>query len=156
MILIYSLRFKIEVMFKQTVHQIGSFLYRFWLKIMSPKKRGSGDQNLQFYPKKYKQAVAKKLRSYHLFILLGFISHGLVQYLSIYAHELVWKNYGTWLRTIRPNTLPSEMVVSLAMKNTYNEFLVDDEYGSIFKKFVLQKMDPNRLRYLIPKILEAA
>ena len=48
------------------------------------------------------------------------------------------------------------MVVSLAMKNTYNEFLVDDEYGSIFKKFVLQKMDPNRLRYLIPKILEAA
>lgn len=51
MIFIYSLRFKIEVMFKQAVHQIGSFLYRFWLKIMPPKKRGSGDQNLQFCSK---------------------------------------------------------------------------------------------------------
>ena len=143
-------------MFKQAVHQIGSFLYRFWLKSMPPKKRGSGNQNLQFCSKKFKQAVARKLRSYNLFILLGFIAHGLIQYLSIYAHEAVWNNYRTWLRTIRPNTLPSEMVVSLAMKNTYNEFLVDDEFRSIFKKFLLQKTDPNRLRYLIPKISEAA
>ena len=156
MIFIYSLRFKIEVMFKQAVHQIGSFLYRFWLKTMDPKRRGSGEQNLQFYPKKFKQAVAKKFRSYHLFILLGFIAHGLVQYLSIYAHGAVWRSYGTWLRTIRANTLPSEMVVSLAMKNTYNEFLVDDEFSPIFKKFLLQKIDPKRLRYLIPKISEAA
>ena len=156
MIFIYSLRFKIEVMFKQTVHQIGSFLYRFWLKSMPPKKRGSGDQNLQFCSKKYKQAVAKKLRSYHLFILLGFIAHGLVQYLSIYAHGVVWKNCGTWLRTIRPNTLPSEMVVSLAMKNTYNEFLADDQFEPIFKKLLLQKMDPKKLRYIIPKFSAAA
>ena len=156
MIFIYTLRFKIEVMFKQAVHQIGSFLYRFWLKSMPPKKRGSGNQNLQFCSKKFKQTVAKKLRSYNLFILLGFISHGLVQYLSIYAHEAVWNNYGTWLRTIRPNTLPSEMVVSLAMKNTYNEFLADDKFETIFKKFLLQKIEPKRLRYLIPKNAEAA
>jgi hypothetical protein len=98
-IFIYGLRFKIEVLFKQAVHQVGVFLYRFWLKMMPSKKRGSGDQNLQFSPKKFKESVAKKLRAYHLFILLGFIAQGLLQYLSIYAHEIVWKNFGTWLRT---------------------------------------------------------
>ncbi|OGT44206.1 MAG: hypothetical protein A3F13_05665 [Gammaproteobacteria bacterium RIFCSPHIGHO2_12_FULL_40_19] len=30
----YSIRFKIEVAFKQAVHQIGAFMYRFWLRIM--------------------------------------------------------------------------------------------------------------------------
>ena len=156
MIFIYGLRFKIEVLFKQAVHQVGVFLYRFWLKIMKPKARGSGDQNLQFAPEKFKKSVAKKLRAYHLFILLGFIAQGLLQYLSIYTHETVWKNFGTWLRTIKPNTLPSEMVVSHAMANTYNEFLTDDKYISIFKKFLLQKINMKRFRYMIPSEAEAA
>jgi hypothetical protein len=156
MVFIYSLRFKIEVLFKQAVHQVGVFLYRFWLKMMKPIARGSGDQCWQFASKKFKESVAKKLHAYHLFILLGFIAQGLMQYLSIYYHELVWKNFGTWLRTIRANTLPSEMVVALTMTNTYNEFLVDDKYMSIFKKFLLQKIDIKRFRYLIPTKADAA
>jgi len=156
MIFIYGLRFKIEVLFKQAVHQVGVFLYRFWLKIMNPIARGSGNQNLQFASRKFKENVARKIRAYHLFMLLGFIAQGLMQYLSIYAHETVWKNFGTWLRTIKPNTLPSEMVVSLAMANTYNEFLMDDKYMSIFKKFLLQKIDIKRFSYLLPSKAEAA
>jgi hypothetical protein len=156
MIFIYGLRFKIEVLFKQAVHQVGVFLYRFWLKTMAPKKRGSGEQNLQFAPKKFKASVAKKIRSYHLFILLGFIAQGLLQYLSIYARDTVWRNFGTWLRTIRANTPPTEMVVSLAMTNTYNEFLEDGKNMSIFKKFLLQKIDGRQLRYPIPTRADAA
>ena len=123
---------------------------------MKPIVRGSSDQNLQFASRKFKENVARKLRSYHLFMLLGFIAQGLLQYLSIYYHEVVWKNFGTWLRTIRKNILPSEMVVALAMKNTYFEFLIDGEYCSIFKKFLLKKIDIRRLRYLIPTKAEAA
>jgi hypothetical protein len=48
------------------------------------------------------------------------------------------------------------MVVSLAMTNTYNEFLMDEKYISIFKKFLLQKIDMKRFRYLIPSKAEAA
>jgi hypothetical protein len=156
LIFIYSIRFKIEVMFKQAVHQIGVFFYRFWLKMMAPVKRASGDRNLQFAPNKFKEGVTRKLRSYNLFILVGFIAQGLLQYLSIYSSEIVWKNFGTWLRTIRQNMLPSEMVVSVAMANTYNEFLVVDKYVPIFKKFLLEKIDIKRLRYLIPTKAEAA
>ena len=140
-ILCYSLRFKIEVLFKQAVHQIGTFMYRFWLKVMKPRKRGdaSGDWNLHFASPKFKERVAKKLRVYHLFIQLGFIAQGLMQYLSIYCYKKIWKNFGSWIRTIRDETLPSEKVVALSLTKTYNQFLIDEtEYG-IFKKFVRRR-----------------
>lgn len=140
----YSLRFKIEVSFKQAVHQMGTFMYRFWLKVMKPKKRKSGDQQLQFAPVYFKKKVAKKIQAYHLFIQLGLIAQGLMQYLSIHRHEMVWKNFGSWLRTIRDNTLPSEKVVSLSLSSTYDEFLADDQNEGIFKKFLRERMDVNQ------------
>jgi hypothetical protein len=142
----YTLRFKIEVMFKQAIHQIGAFMYRFWLKAMLPTKRGSGDCVLQFAPIDFKEKVLKKLNAYHLFIQLGFIAHGLMQYLSIHHHQLVWKNFSTWLRTIRDNTLPSEKVVSLALGRSYIEFLIDDTMGAIFKKFLRRRTDISQLQ----------
>lgn len=153
---IYGLRFKIEVFFKQVVHQVGAFLYRFWLKKMAPKKRGSENQFLQFSTKKFKESIAKKICSYHLFIQVGFIAHGLLQYLSMHCREAVWKNFGTWLRTIRPNTLPSEMVVARAMATTYAEFLADGQYCSILWKFIRQKLDIRRFRHEIPTTAEVA
>jgi hypothetical protein len=139
-IMAYSLRFKIEVCFKQAVHQIGAFMYRFWLKAMAPRKRKSSDQQLQFAPAEFKKKVLKKLNAYHLFIQLGLIAQGLMQYLSIHCHVIVWKNFGSWLRTIRPNTLPSEKVVSLSLSSTFERFLADEQDHGIFKKFLKQKM----------------
>jgi hypothetical protein len=135
-IFIYSLRFKIEVLFKQAVHQIGTFMYRFWLRAMATKKRGSGDQLLQFAPKDFKEKVVKKLYAYHLFIQLGLIAQGLTQYLSIHHFQIVWQNFGTWLRTVRKNTLPSEKVVAHALSRTYFVFLIDGVKYVTFKKFL--------------------
>jgi hypothetical protein len=146
LILIYSLRFKIEVLFKQAIHQIGAFMYRFWLKMMPPKKRGTGDQLLQLAPTQFKEGVLRKLHAYHLFIQLGFIAQGLIQYLSIHHYQTVWKCFGTWLRTIRPNTLPSEKVVSLALSRTYIEFLIDDTKQAIFKKFLRDRTDMSQIQ----------
>ena len=141
----YSLRFKIEVSFKQAVHQIGTFMYRFWLKAMRPRKRGHGDQQLHFAPPDFKEKVARKLRAYHLFMQLGFIAQGLMQYLSIYHHKQIWKNFGSWLRTIRDDTLPSEKVVALALSKTYFEFLIDGTKFTIFKKFLNKRTDVTQL-----------
>jgi len=142
----YSLRFKIEVMFKQAVHQVGAFMYHFWLKAMLPRKRGSGDIILQFEPDNFREKVAQKLNAYHLFIQLGFIAHGLMQYLSIHCYQMVWRNFGTWLRTIRSNTLPSEKVVALALSRTYIEFLIDNTIGCIFKKFLRKRTNISQLQ----------
>ena len=141
LILGYALRFKIEVLFKQAVHQLGTFMYRFWLKTMMPRRRGkaSGDSLIHFAPKDFKEKIKKKINSYHLFIQLGFIAQGLLQYLSIYHYNVVWKTFGSWLRTIRDETLPSEKVVAMAMSRTYHHFIDDEQKESIFKKFLLQR-----------------
>jgi hypothetical protein len=145
-IYIYSLRFKIEVTFKQAVHQIGTFMYKFWIKCMSKTKVGDGDRMLHFISPEDKQKIKDKLNAYHLFMLLGFIAQGLMQHLATNHGALVWKGFGSWLRTIRPNAAPSEKVVSLAMSNTYGHFLLVEEITSIFKKFIRSVTDFNQVR----------
>jgi hypothetical protein len=156
LMMIYGLRFKIEVFFKQAVHTVGAFLYRFWLKSMTRNNRKSGDQVLQFSSKKFKKSVAKKIRSYHLFIQAGFIAHGLLQYLSMHHHQTVWKHFGTWIRTIRSNALPSEMVVAKSLTSGYFEFLVDDQNNPILKKFIREKTNPSRFWHEMPSMAKAA
>lgn len=137
----YGFRFKIEVMFKQAIYQIGTFMYRFWMKMMAPTKRFGKEKILQFAPKSFKNKVKEKQKAYNLFIQLGFIAQGLMQYLSIHDAQLVWNNFGSWLRTIRGTLPPSEKVVSLAMSNTFLEFLVDCKTEPIFKKFIQKRID---------------
>jgi hypothetical protein len=157
LIMLYGLRFKIEVLFKQVVHQIGAFLYRFWIKSIEPRTRKQrGDQSLADFNKTLQRRIAKKMHAYHLFILCGLISQGLLQYLSIHYYKAVWSSFGTWLRTIRDNTLPSEMVTAWAMTRTYDYFLEDEQDVSIFKKFLLQKIARRREKYQIPINAEAA
>ena len=157
LIMLYGLRFKIEVLFKQAVHQIGAFLYRFWIKSIPPRARKDrGDKNLEDFNARLQLRIAKKMHAYHVFILCGLISQGLLQYLSIHYYKSIWPSFGTWLRTIRDNTLPSEMVTALVMTRTYNDFLEDEQDMSIFKKFLVGKIAVRRLRYLIPASAEAA
>ena len=40
----YGVRFKIEVSFKQAVHAIGTYGYRFWMAEMDPRPNRSGNQ----------------------------------------------------------------------------------------------------------------
>ena len=58
----------------------------------------------------------------------------------------VLANFGTWLRTIRPNTLPSEKVISLTMSRLYIEFLLDGTKQTIFKKFLWDRTNIGQLQ----------
>jgi hypothetical protein len=51
---------------------------------------------------------------------------------------------GSWIRTIRPGILPSEMVVAIAMRNTVPEFLADSSENTILTKFITQRIDLER------------
>jgi len=137
----YCYRFKIEVMFKQSVHQIRTFMYHFWSKMLAPTKKGSGDKQWQFAPKKVKKIVRNKQRAYNLFINCGLIAQGLLQYLAINYSKQVWNGFGSWLRTIRLNVVPSEKVVSLSMSKSFWPFIADDTTEVIFKKFIRERID---------------
>lgn len=143
-ILLYGLRFKIEVAFKAAVHSVGSFGYHFWMAGMKPLKRRNGNQYLHRATEEYRKHVRRKMHAYHVFVQTGMIAQGMLQYLSMTREELVWKYFGTWIRTIRPGVLPSEMIVSDALRNTLPGFLHHAAIASEFRKFILDKIDPTR------------
>jgi hypothetical protein len=141
---LYGLRFKIEVSFKHAVHTVGTFGYHFWMAQMRPLKRKNGNQHLHRASQEYRRQVERKIHAYHVFVQCGTIAQGMLQYLSMTCHELVWEHFGTWIRTIRPGGLPSEMIVSEALKNTFPDFLRRATVAKNLRKFILARIDFSR------------
>ncbi len=54
---LYGIRFKIELSFKQAVHQIGTYGYHFWMHSMKPRPRKSGNTFLHMEAKHYSQVT---------------------------------------------------------------------------------------------------
>jgi len=141
---LYGLRYKIEFSFKQALRVLGTYSYHFWMSTMDKISRRSGDQYLHHKSKKYRESVKRKIAAYHRYIQLGLIAQGLLQYLSCTLSNVIWKKFGSWIRTIRPGIPPSEQVTAIAMKHTLPEFLVDVSQESIFKKFLWERIDFDR------------
>jgi len=142
---LYGLRFKIEHGFKQAVRVVGTFTYHFWMKKMKPLRRRNGNQHLHRESSEYRQAVKRKINAYHLFILAGVVSQGLLQYLAATAPKLVWTCFGSWLRTIRPGIAPSELVVATALRHSLPEFLLNTADSNNLAKFIVDRQDPDRM-----------
>jgi len=141
---IYGCRFKIEVAFKQSVHTLGAFLHHFWMKNMTPLKRNSGDQYLHRKTAQYRDAVRRKMGAYHRFMQLGLIAQGIMLALATTMPDLVWRHFGSWLRTVRPGICPSERVVAIALRNTLPDFLADDACAPNLTKFIRERLDLTR------------
>jgi hypothetical protein len=141
---IYGLRFKIEVSFKQALHVIGAYAYHFWMAAMTPLRRVSGNQHLHRKSDDYRNAVRRKITAYHRHIQLGLIAQGLLQILSTTQPKMVWRSFGSWIRTVRPGLAPSEQVVAIALRNTPPEFLAAAAKTSILVKFIRDRLDLSR------------
>jgi hypothetical protein len=141
---IYGLRFKIEVSFKQALRVIGAYAYHFWMATMTRLRRVSGNQYLHHKSDAYRNAVRRKIAAYHRHIQLGLIAQGLLQILSATKPKLVWRFFGSWLRTVRPGLAPSEQVVAVALRNTIPEFLATAAKTSILVKFIRDRLDLSR------------
>jgi hypothetical protein len=141
---LYGFRFKIEVGFKQAVRTIGAYAYHFWMMDMKPLRRCQGNQYLHRETKLYREHVIRKIGAYHLFVHAGIVAQGLLQYLSITCPELIWRSFGSWIRTIRPGVPPSEMVTAMALREAFTQFLLTRDVGSIFAKFIVERVDLNR------------
>lgn len=141
---IYSLRYKIEVTFKQALHSIGTFTYHLWMRQMEKIKRCSGNQYLHKKSNQYRQQVRRKLRAYHVYVQIGLITQGALQIISMTLSSEVWLSFGSWLRTIRSNILPSEAVVMKALRNKVSEFLASDQIDPGLAKFITEKIDFTR------------
>jgi len=134
---IYGLRFKIEVTFKQAIHTIGAYNYHFWMKAMQPIKRTSGNQDISRQADEYKRAVARNMDAYHRYVQFACITQGLLQHLAINLRGTVWDTFRSWLRTMKPDMVPSEMVVTYALRSSFPEFLLRRHTEPELTKFIL-------------------
>jgi hypothetical protein len=76
--------------------------------------------------------------------MAGIVAQGMLQYLSLSNANLIWKSFGSWIRTIRPGVLPSEQVVAVAMRNVMPEFLAVSDREQILAQFIKDKIDVER------------
>jgi len=144
---IYGLRFKIEHTFKQAVNVIGSFSYHFWMMDMKPTRRRSGNKYMPCESAQYRRNVKRKVHAYHVFIQACHIAQGLAQYLSSTFPALVWASFGSWLRTIRPEIPPSELVVTTALRQCLPQFLLSSSDCDTLAKFIFEKQDKNQMEF---------
>jgi DDE superfamily endonuclease len=142
---LYGLRFKIEYAFKQAIRTLGAFSYHFWLKAMTPIRRGSGNQYTHREPPEYRAAVARKIHAYHVFIQAGIVCQGMLQYLSVTRTVQVWSCFQSWLRTVRDGIPPSEFVTAKAVREALPEFLLARAATHIFAKFIVERQDPGQM-----------
>lgn len=142
---LYGWRAKIEVAFKAALHVLGGYGYHFWMRAMHPLKRGAGNCHPHHETPAYRDAMRRKIGAYHRFIQIGCIAQGMLQYLAIRYPAAVWRHFGSWLRTIRPDVPPSEMVTAQALRNSLPAFLGNgNQDASDFTAFLQQRIDPER------------
>lgn len=75
---------------------------------------------------------------------MGFITQGLMHYLSAHHSDLIWKTFDSWLRTIRSGVAPTELVVATALRNTLFPFIRTCNENNILAKFISERQDPER------------
>jgi len=136
--LLYSHRFKIEVGFRQGLHVLGSYAYRFWMKDMDPTRRGDGNKYLHRKSQEYRDRVREKLHAYHLHVQLGCIAQGLMLHLSLNHTASVWGSFRGWMRTMNPKQPPSELVTAQALRDQLPELLACLSQDPKAEKFLLE------------------
>ena len=119
-------------------------MYAIWMAAMTPIKRKSGNQYPHRNTADYRDGIRRKLAAYHRHIQLGLIAQGLLQILSVTASGLVWRSFGSWMRTIRTGLAPSELVTAIALRNTLPEYLADNHNDAKQTKFLLDKIHVER------------
>jgi hypothetical protein len=67
------------------------------------------------------------------------IAQGLLLHLAINFRKTVWSEFKSWLRTMKTDLVPSEMVVAHALKSTFFHFLLGATIDPELKKFILDR-----------------
>jgi hypothetical protein len=142
-LVLYSHRFKIEVGFRQGIHVLGAYAYHFWMKLMTPLRRRQGDQYLHMKTKLYREQIHRKIKAYHLHVQLGCIAQGLLIHLALNFGSTVWRQFRSWLRTMKPDQPPSELVVAYALRDQLPEFLEAPAGDEELRKLILRYRRPN-------------
>ena len=108
-------------------------------------RKRNGKQHLHRKSEKYREMVKRKMAAYHRYVQLGCVAQGLLQFLSLKLSTRVWKNFNSWMRTMKTDRPPSEMVVGQALRATLPNFLATMHGEHELVKFIVENADVSRM-----------
>ena len=144
---LYCARARIETMFDMLKNVMGVFQYRFWTKSLPRHSRKPRKNKCMRKPTgiSHKQNVRRCFAAYERFVMIGAISLGLLQLVSLKYESSVWKEFQGFLRT-KSRSLPSERTVKSVI--TYLLFM---DLFSLAPGLIIQKIQRHRFK---KKVLE--
>jgi hypothetical protein len=138
----YGLRFKIEVTFRQLIHLLGGFAYRFWLKALPTLSTWPSNLILPDYPQTVQTQILNKVEAFERFVNLHVIVLGLLQILSLELPQGIWANFPRWFRTLPSHGYPSERIAQLAIQHQAPMIFPQSPPSLLLPKFLAAKLDP--------------
>ncbi len=133
-------------MFDMLKNVMGAFHYRFW-SMMMPRHSRKPESN-QLLKQPSSAAARKKVKrcwdAYERFVMIGAMSLGFLQILSIKFNETIWKQFDVYLRT-QSRKLPSERTVKYVISRLQVNDLCSSASSAIIqeiKRVFLRKFHP--------------
>jgi hypothetical protein len=152
----YSLRFKIEVMFRQLIHLLGGFAYHFWLKGLPSLPTWPSNLILSDYPQDVQTQILAKVEAFERFVTLNAIALGLLQILSLELPKVIWQHFPRWFRTLPSHGAPSERVALLALQDQAQVIFPQSPPCLLFPKLLASKLATKPTPLLYPDIGDLA
>lgn len=133
---LYESRWLIETGFKASIHDIGTYNYRYWMKNKEKTRRGQTKEYPHKKSAEYRDRLKSKIAAYHHHMALGNIAHGIMMHLSINFTDEVWNSFNGFIRTLRKDIIPSPAIVSKALSSTIWNFLRSRNHQYDWKKLL--------------------
>jgi hypothetical protein len=114
----YSYRFKIEVSFKVLKHLMGVFFYRFWTSAWPRIGKQTSSDLSEIKDSRRQRLIQETTNAIEAFANFGCIATGILQIIALNYHQIIWRKYAGWLRTVT-STIPSEEIVKSVIQQEY-------------------------------------
>jgi hypothetical protein len=114
----YSYRFKIEVSFKVLKHLMGAFFYRFWTAAWPRIGKQTSSDLAEIKDSRRQRLIQETTNAIEAFANFGCIATGILQIIALTYHQIIWRKYAGWLRTVT-STIPSEEIVKSVIQQEY-------------------------------------
>lgn len=138
----YGLRFKIEVTFRQLIHLLGGFAYRFWLKGLSSLPTWPSNLILCDYSQDVQAQILAKVEAFERFVTLNALALGLLQVLSLELPQTIWAYFPRWFRSLPSHGFPSERIAQLSLQHQAQVFFPQSPPSLLLPKLLATKSDP--------------
>jgi len=135
----YGLRFKIEVTFRQLIHLLGGFTYRFWLKSLSSLPTWPSNLVLSDYSQDLQAQILAKVETFERFVTLNTLALGLLQVLSLELPQTIWAHFPRWFRTLPSHGFPSERITLLSLQHQVQAFFPQSPPSLLLPKLLPPK-----------------